>query len=706
MTKRRSYSLLSLTSLLIPLLLLCIFTVSCKKAEPAVTSIAKTTASISSVISSEPKSTTSTPTTTALPEIKEYTVSFYTDGAGKLADVIIKEGEEFTFPSISLENADFDGWYFDRALTKKADLNSLEIKSDIKLYAKWIKNREIRLYTGETEYTSIYYKEGTTVDISKWLTPEPIIFKGVSCEFIHWVDEQLDDTVTESFTMPSKSLAFYAVYEDVPSKNSFYTLYDGDTLYYESIEANAMTAIDSLGGKYGRFEVTITETDRANSRLGIFINSTLEDNKKFGAEASGWGLYLHHNISANSRFAIVDYYNGYKTGISYEHSLGYASATAFTSSLKGGGLERYYNDNKAFLRGERESVTFTLGIETLPSGISVFVNGEYIGGVNDPEIVSLFTDGGKYGSNTMKSGVEVGFTTNSAGTKFSNFKYTPAAEVTYNFGSLKEETVGYLSAGLPIGNPSLSLNGIKVEGWYTDKELTKPLDPALVATDGLVLYAKATLVETVNNFYVYTDSEGNVTYEAIVANAMTSIDSMGSKYGRFEVTITETNPASTRVGLFFNANIPDSVKYGVAGSGYGFYFHHNISANSRFVLVDYYDKYRGLNDKDHLSISYNASSGAEGGGLRKYYEDNVAFRNGSASALVFTEAVEITPTAIKFYINGELIGSFTNAAVIKIFTEGGSFGGKSIKASIGVGFTTNVAGTRFSNIKFTPYEGE
>ena len=124
------------------------------------------------------------------------------------------------------------------------------------------------------------------------------------------------------------------------------------------------------------------------------------------------------------------------------------------------------------------------------------------------------------------------------------------------------------------------------------------------------------------------------------------------------------------------------------------------------MLVDYYDKYRGLNDKDHLSISYNASSGAEGGGLRKYYEDNLAFRNGSEGTLVFTEAVEITPTAIKFYIHGELIGSFTDTAIIKLFTEGGSSGGKTITPSTGVGFTTNVAGTKFSNIKFTPSDGE
>ena len=543
MTDRRSRLSLLIISLLIPVIILCLFTVSCKKGDPDTTSGVATTSKPDSVTSSEPKITTTAPTTT-VSKIKEYTVSFYTDGAGKLADVIIKEGEDFTFPTISLENAEFDGWYLDRALTKKAELDTLKIESDIKLYAKWIKNREVRLYTGETEYTSIYYKEGTTVDISKWLTPEPIIFKGVTCEFTHWVDEQLDDTVTESFTMPSRSLAFYAVYEDIPSENGFYTIYEGDTLYYESIEANAMTTIDSLGGKYGRFEVTITETDRANSRLGIFINSTLEDNKKFGAGSSGWGLYLHHNISANSRFAIVDYYNGYKTGISYEHSLAYASTTAFTSSLKGGGLEKYYNDNKAFLRGEKDSVTFTLGIETLPSGIFVYVNGEYIGGVSDPEIVSLFTDGGKYGSGTMKSGIGVGFTTNSAGTRFSNFKYTPAAEVRYNFGSLREEMISYLSAEMPIGTPSPALSGIKVEGWFTDKELTKPLDPSLPAKDGLVLYAKAMLVETINNFYVYSDSEGNVTYEAIVANAMTTIDSMGSKYGRFEVTITETKTVS------------------------------------------------------------------------------------------------------------------------------------------------------------------
>lgn len=714
MTKRKIRSSFTLFAVLIPLIMLSMLCVSCKSKTPSVTAAEtgtkdQNTSSVTSDTTKDPVTSVDNTTavvTEALPPVEEYTVSFDTGGAGRLSDVVIKKGEKLSLPDISLDGATFDGWYLDRALTKKANSESLLIDKDVKFYAKWIKEREIRLYTGETEYTSLYYMEGSSVDFTKWNKPSSIIFKGIECEFSHWVDEQLDDIVSESFVMPSSSLAFYAVYEDIPSLNSFYTIGEGDSVYYESIEANAMTSIKGLGAKYGRWEVTITEKNPQNSRLGIFINAKLEGEKKFGEADSGYGLYLHHNISSNTRFAIVDYYNGYKTGISYEQSLPYASATAFTSSVKGGGLEKYYNDNKALQRGEADSLVFTLGIETLPGSINVYVNGEYIGGVNDPDIVKLFTEGGVYNGNEMKGGTEVGFTSNSEGTVFSDFRYSPAIEVTYDFGYLAGEIKGYVSAEEAIGQPSVIIEGIKVNGWYTDKELTKELDPESLAYKGLILYADAVSVETKNNFYVYTDTNGDVTYEAIVANAMTAVDDLGGKYGKWEVTVTESNPQNTRLGIFINASIPDSVKYGAKPSGYGFYLHHNVSANSRFVLVDYYDGYRGVNAQDYKSISYNASSGSGEGGIRKYYEDNLALASGEIDELVFTEAIEVTPTAINIYINGELIGSYKDTSVIEMFTEGGTYNGKEIKAATGVGFTSSVAGTKFSGFKFTPYTEE
>lgn len=662
-----------------------------------------TTATKSTAEGTIPVTTPVTSPVTTAPAEKLLTVRFETNGGEEIKTLTVKKGESVSVPTTALKDAEFDGWYFDRAYKNKVEGESFTVEGDTTLFAKWIKDREIRLYTSETEYTSLYYREGTTVDISEWKTPAPITFKGYSCDFKHWINEQFTSVLTEDFEMPARSLAFYAIYEDIKTENNFYVLGEGDEAAYESVVANAMTTVDGIGGKYGKWEVTVTETNKENTRLGIFVNASIADSKKYAESGSGHGLYFHHSVQSNTRFVLVDYYDGYRALIGSDlRSVSYASSGAYTSALKGGGLEKYYKDNEALKRGEAESLTFTMAVEVLPYVINLYVNGECIGSYDNTDVIDLFALGGEYGGKTLPAAEGVGFTTNSAGTVFSDLTFTPAVRIVYDLGGVAENAESYAPKGQQIGAPVFSRDGIKINGWYSDKALTKPLDPSSLVSEGMVIYADAVRVESVNNFYVYTDKNGTV-YEAMVSNAMTTVDGIGGKYGKWEVTVSEKNSANIRLGLFLNASIPDGKKYGAADSGYGFYLHHNVSANSRFVLVDYYNRYQGINAKDYLSASYTASSGAEGGGIRKYRADNLALKNGEIDELVFTMAVEVTPEKISLFLNGELLGSMTDKSVIDMFTVGGEYGGKTVTPAIGVGFTTSSAGTRFSNLKFTSY---
>lgn len=72
------------------------------------------------------------------PEIQYFTVSFETDSDDNLSDIKVKKNSSLIGIYPTKSNNLFLGWYLDSNLTKSYDL-SLPVTSNLKLYAKWIK---------------------------------------------------------------------------------------------------------------------------------------------------------------------------------------------------------------------------------------------------------------------------------------------------------------------------------------------------------------------------------------------------------------------------------------------------------------------------------------------------------------------------------------------------------------------------------------
>lgn len=68
---------------------------------------------------------------------KQYTLSFVTNGGGKISSVTASSGQCWTRPANPVKDGcEFDGWYTDKALTQKFDF-SQKAGANITLYAKW-----------------------------------------------------------------------------------------------------------------------------------------------------------------------------------------------------------------------------------------------------------------------------------------------------------------------------------------------------------------------------------------------------------------------------------------------------------------------------------------------------------------------------------------------------------------------------------------
>ena len=70
--------------------------------------------------------------------VSQFTIKFETNGGSPIAKVVVKKGELLTAPANpTKEGFEFDGWYTDKALTKKYDF-AQPVEKSFTLYAKWI----------------------------------------------------------------------------------------------------------------------------------------------------------------------------------------------------------------------------------------------------------------------------------------------------------------------------------------------------------------------------------------------------------------------------------------------------------------------------------------------------------------------------------------------------------------------------------------
>lgn len=102
------------------------------------------------------------------PEVKNYTVTFNSNGGSEVEKQSVAEGGKVTKPTDpTYDGYIFDAWYSDSALTDAWDFASDTVSSDITLYAKW--NEEA--FNGYE--VKVVYEDGTPVTgaVIQWCTP-------------------------------------------------------------------------------------------------------------------------------------------------------------------------------------------------------------------------------------------------------------------------------------------------------------------------------------------------------------------------------------------------------------------------------------------------------------------------------------------------------------------------------------------------------
>ncbi len=121
-----------------------------------------------------------TPEPTSVPEEKEYTVSFNSNGGSNANSVKVKEGSTVSAPAAPTKaGKTFDGWYSDSDLKNKYDFSS-EVNADITLYAKW-KNA-----------VAFSVPEEITIGVDEDITPELTWVEGADKYDLTWESDNED----------------------------------------------------------------------------------------------------------------------------------------------------------------------------------------------------------------------------------------------------------------------------------------------------------------------------------------------------------------------------------------------------------------------------------------------------------------------------------------------------------------------------------
>lgn len=143
-------------------------------------------------------------------ELKNYTLTYVSNGGTEYAAETYKEGTEVTIDKApTREGYIFKGWYSDEALTQA--VSKVTMDSDKTVYAKW--EKELKNFTltyvsnGGTEYAAETYKEGTEVPLSKIPTRAGFSFLG------WYADAALTQLVTK-VTMDSDKTVYASWKED------------------------------------------------------------------------------------------------------------------------------------------------------------------------------------------------------------------------------------------------------------------------------------------------------------------------------------------------------------------------------------------------------------------------------------------------------------------------------------------------------------
>lgn len=374
-------------------------------------------------------------------------------------------GERFSFPVPSYVGYDFVGWFYDEALTQKAEADTLEIKSDITLYAKYEKATYTIFFdtrNSATKIPNMTFRLGDEVDLPK---PEPIVINGKSYDFDHWEDMTNNGSrMPMSFTVSAyyaNDMSLYAIYDFGLSAVSWGLDEDGN---YVSQKSNAIATVKDYDMAYGTIEVdVIWKSSVITSGLGVIFNADIP------ADASGLegGEYYYAHMNPTNGGMQLAYVNNSYTSLNIvalaANKSGFAEKLT-TAKETNGILETHYK------------------IEYVPGLVSWYVDGNLVMSVK---------------TNTVSKGIGTGFRTTSAGIMFKNLTVSPTHyQVDFDVTGGIEVAPGRVACGETLETlPVPEYPGYEFVGWFTDKTYATEFTESSVVDGNITVYAKWKAIE-------------------------------------------------------------------------------------------------------------------------------------------------------------------------------------------------------------------
>ncbi|MBO4962998.1 MAG: hypothetical protein J6C97_04395 [Clostridia bacterium] len=326
-------------------------------------------------------------------------------------------GEVFDFNSVATQDLIIEAmWKEPAPLPPTTSSSSSSSKEPISSQPPF-NVRDIRLYKNETEYTVRKYVVGNTVNVADWLVPE-VTFEGKVVPFIGWWNEAITEQVTGSFTMPSKSMAFYAMY-DYPAKNLW--SYDNINKVYTSNGAGVRAVEDVKGGLRGEYKATLKINNTSTTAIGIIWNATIADVDNPYDHTTGSSYWYMHLNPTNGGFQLAQVLTDYVVagGVNLANTPTAWQTKWSAYKLNGGTLE----------------VEFKVVYDS--SSINLYVDGDLL----------LTYTGELIGSLT---GTQVGMRTNTAGNQVVNAEYKELNYADSYAWSYNETDKTYTSTGVGI----------------------------------------------------------------------------------------------------------------------------------------------------------------------------------------------------------------------------------------------------------------
>ena len=477
----------------------------------------------------------------------EYTVTFNTNGGSAVTSQTVAYGATATQPTAPTKAATaeytytFAGWYTDQALTQAYDF-STTISGALTLYAKWTETTNQYEVTfnsnGGTAVTAVSVAYGSKV--TEPTAPTKAADSSYTYEFAGWYTDQgltqaynFNTEVTGAFTLYAKwtatpiqqdenemSIGFgegltpWATLEELAGTkkdSSDRDVLAGSVSYngftFPSNDKNRVDAANSTTpARYSTQKTVITIVMPSAGK--IYLDGV------WGSKSTGGYIYLKNGsttVFTSSQFAVQETLDQ-----EFSYSVDVEAGTYLLSSDATISLYKLYR--------KVDAVTVTYSTEHGSVAATKLEKGTKLSSL--PE---LYEDGYVFGgwyttsAYTQEFSIDNAITSNTTlYAKWTVYDPNNYVTVTFNTG-LSSETIDpvVIDKNTKLSNvPTLTLDGYRFDGWYTDSSFNTAFNSNVNITQSITLYAKFVQLVTVTFKY-----EDNTTISSVVLDYNTYVDS-------------------------------------------------------------------------------------------------------------------------------------------------------------------------------------